>query len=222
VEQEAPNVTTVVMDRPKKDYLPGQFIFMSLKFDSRWESWHAFSITSNPKEDHLSVSVKSLGDFSGKVAEMKQGGAVKIDSSYGSFSTRLLKDQRYIMIAGGVGITPIYGNLKDLKDQAEPPEVILLYSVHHESDILFRSDLDAWFSAKQNWHLHYICSSQPDWPGIKGRLTDQMVQSLCENDFRGTFLLCGPIGMVNALATYLRSQGVRRKKIKREQFVFLP
>jgi predicted ferric reductase len=222
VKEEAPNITTLVMEKPDIQYIPGQYGFISLKFGENWESWHPFSLTSIKTEKHLSMTIKGLGDFTNRVREVKQGDTVKIDAAFGSFCSQLQPDTRYIMIAGGVGVTPIYGILKELKDLTEPPNVILFYSVHHETDILFKKDLDEWFEKIPNWKLHYICTSQPDWPGIKGRLSADKIYSLCEKDISGTFFLCGPVNMVNTIIPFLRSQGVPRRKIKREQFVFLP
>lgn len=222
VEQVRPNITSLVLEKPRRKYIPGQYAFISLKIGGKWEPWHPFSLTSNQSEAVLSMSIKALGDFTTKIPQVEPGDYAKIDAGYGAFSPHVLRDSRYVMIAGGVGIAPIYGILKDLKEYGEPPDVILLYSVHHESDLLFREDLDEWFSRFPNWSVHYICSSQPDWPGLKGRITEERVLSLCENDLRGSFFLCGPFPMVQSISKFLRSSGVPRRKIKREHFVFLP
>ena len=222
VKEETPNITTLVMEKPDIQYVPGQYAFISLKFGEKWEAWHPFSLTSINSEPHLSMTIKGLGDFTNRVREVKKGDHVKIDAVYGSFSPHMLRDNRYIMIAGGIGVTPIYGILKELRGRSEPPDVFLFYSVHHETDILFKKDLDEWFDSIPNWQLFYVCTSQPDWPGIKGRLTADRIYSLCENDIKGSFFLCGPVSMVNTIISFLKSRGVPRRKIKREQFVFLP
>ena len=222
VSRPAPGITSLTIEKPKGSYLPGQFAFISLKMDGRWESWHPFSLTSNPSEDHLSMTIKGLGDFTGRIQGVKAGDPIKIDAAYGSFSPRAFPDRRYVMIAAGVGLTPIYGVLKDLRRHSNPPDVILLYCVHHESDILFKQDLDQWFEARQNWQLVYICTSQPDWGGESGRMTPERVLPLCNLSLEGTFFLCGPAAMVAAISRYLRSQGIPRSRIRQEQFVFLP
>jgi 3-phenylpropionate/trans-cinnamate dioxygenase ferredoxin reductase subunit len=222
VKEEAPNITTLVMEKPDVQYVPGQYAFISLKFGGKWEAWHPFSLTSISSEPHLSMTIKGLGDFTNRVREVKKGDHVKIDAVYGSFSPHVLRDNRYVMIAGGVGITPIYSILKELKARSKPPDVLLFYSVHHETDILFKKELDEWFESIPNWQLFCACTSQPDWPGIKGRLTADRIYSLCENNIKGSFFLCGPVSMVNSIISFLKSSGVPWTKIKREHFVFLP
>ncbi len=223
VSTPVPGITSLTLERPKGNYLPGQFVFISLKTGGRWRTWHPFSLTSNPSEDTLAMTIKGLGDFSNRVSDVEPGDPIKIDAAYGAFSSQIHTDSRYVLIAGGVGITPIYGILKDLKERSgASPEVILLYCVHHESDILFRDDLDRWFAEKPNWRLFYICSSQPDWKGEKGRLTPEKALSLVGGSLEGTFFLCGPTAMVSSMVAFLRLRGVPKRKIRREQFVFLP
>ena len=222
VKPEVAGVTTLVMEKPEGRYLSGQFAFISLKLDKRWEAWHPFSLTSHEEEPCLSVSIKALGDFSGRIGEVRPGDRVKIDAAYGAFSPRLLPAGRYVMVAGGVGITPIYGALKELARRDPCPEVLLIYSAHHESDFLFRAELEQWFGERATWKLHLVCTSQPDWQGERGRITPDMVRRLCDGNLDGAFFLCGPLAMVDSVVRYLRAQGVSLSRIKREQFVFLP
>jgi predicted ferric reductase len=181
-------------------------------------------MTSNEKDPYVSMTIKAVGDFTQQISEVKTKNTVKLDLPYGGFSPYFATDMRYVMMAGGIGITPIYGILKDLADrpQSQTLEVILLYSVHHESDILFRKDIEAWFSKMRHWKLIFNVTSQPDWKGEKGRLTPQRVKSLLENDLSGTFFLCGPLALIRSIRKFLISEGVSRKKIRYEQFVFLP
>ena len=181
------------------------------------------SLTSHPSEDKLTMAIKGLGDFSNSVSKAAPGDPVKIDAAYGAFSSRIRVDSRYVFIAGGVGVTPIYSILKDLKEQnGDSPEVILIYCVHHETEILFRDDLESWFKERPNWRLIYICSSQPDWKGENGRLTPEKAYSLIGESLEGTFFLCGPTALISSLVKFLRQHGVPKRKIKREPFVFLP
>lgn len=222
VRRETPGVITLIMEKPKVSYKPGQFGFLSVRLDKRWEAWHPFSMTSVDTENYLSMTIKALGDFTNRIPDVKAGDLAKLDVAYGDFSPYVAKDSRYIMIAGGVGITPIYSICKELQFRSKPPEVILLYSVHHESDILFKMDFDSWFSRIPGWELHYVVTSQPDWKGDRGRLTPGKVKSLLTDNLSGTFFLCGPLGLIRSIRKYLLQQGIPRKKIRQEQFVFLP
>ena len=81
VRQEAPNVTTLAFDKPAGRYRGGQFAFVSLKLDGKWNSFHPFSITSHPNEEHLNVTVKGMGDFTNRISEVKAVGRSKVRGS---------------------------------------------------------------------------------------------------------------------------------------------
>ena len=222
VRKDSPDTMTLTLENPRKPYVPGQFAFLSLPIQGTWSSWHPFSLTSHPKEDELSMTIKASGDFTGQIRNLQVGETARIDVGYGAFSPIFARDKRYIFIAGGVGITPIYAVLKELRQHEEKPDLVLNYCVQHEGGILFREDLDTWFSEHENWKINYICSRQADWPGPKGRLTPDMLSELLDGNFDATFFLCGPIGLVSGLVRYLSKRGVPKSKIRREQFVFLP
>jgi ferredoxin-NADP reductase len=76
---------------------------------------------------------------------LQKGERVKLDVAYGGFCPDLQRDKRNIMAAGGVGITPIYAMCKRLRTMQRVPEVNLINTVHHESEILFRQDLTGTF-----------------------------------------------------------------------------
>lgn len=222
VRKENENVSTLEIESPTRDYEAGQFGFLSVKLDNRWQAWHPFSLTSTPDTDRATMSIKKVGDFSCRIDSIEPGHRAKLDLGFGGFSPRFVPDTRYVMIAGGVGITPIYGVLGDLRTWENPPDVSLLYSCHSEADILYRMDLEKWFAGRDNWDITFILTSQPDWPGVTGRLTPDRLPELCNNDYSGTFMLCGPLGMVRSLRRHLIGEGVPRRKIRRELFVFLP
>ena len=222
VIHESPGNTTLIIDKPKRKWTAGQFGFLSLKRDNKWEGWHPFSITSNNREDYLSVTIKSLGDFSNTIGETQFGDPVKLNPGFGGFTIDRHEDEKYTMIAGGVGITPIYSILKDLKDKNNPPEIRLLYTVHHESEILFREEFDKWFSEIDNWNCTYVVTSQPDWSGVSGRLTPKKTLHLCDNKLDGIYFLCGPSPMTKSIGKFLRDNGVSKNRIVMEYFVFLP
>ena len=222
VRKEAPNITTLIIEKPKNFFFPGQFSFLSIRHENGWEYWHPFSITSQISDDHFTVTIKGMGDFTNRVSEIQRGTRAKLDVGYGSFSPRIAKDSRYVMIAGGVGITPIYSILKNLSGSPTPPEVHLLYAAHHDSELLFREEIEKWFSAIPGWTLHYVISSQPEWKGEKGRLTPEKVNGLLKGDLSGTFFMCGPMGMIRSIKKYVLSKGIPRAKVRQEHFVFLP
>lgn len=222
VNREGPGITTLKMDKPGVPYRAGQFGFLSARLNGRWEMFHPFSMTSLRSDQYLSLTIKSVGDFTDQVDDIKPGDQVKLDVGYGGFSPDFVPDDRYVMIAGGVGMTPLYAICRDLHQREEPPQVVLLYTVHNENEILFRKDLDEWFTSTTGWKHEYIMTAQSDWEGEQGRLTPEKVSKLLQGDLSGTFFLCGPLGLIRSVRSFLLDQDVPVKKIRKEEFVFLP
>lgn len=215
-----PLVTTVKIDMEKK-FNPGQFGFISVKLDNKWQPWHPFSISTSPNSGYISFTIKNLGDFTSRINELKPGDKVKVDLAYGGFSTSFFKDDRYVFIAGGVGITPIFSNILDLYNKEDRAKVVLLYSLKTEDEIIFRDELELMFKNKPNWNLKYVITSQKNWGGYKGYICSDNLMELCESDISGTFFLCGPLPMVNSLKKYLIDNGKNKRKIRTEEFKFI-
>lgn len=220
VIHENKDVTTLKI-KAHKEFIPGQFGFISIKDEGKWLSWHPFSISAPVDRGYFSFTIKNLGDFTSKIKNVKPGDKIKLNLPYGGFTLEN-SDERLIFIAGGVGITPIHSIISSLAQDGKDKEVLLLYSVKHEDEILFRSEFDAIFEGKANWGLKYIVSYQEDWDGLKGFITPQNLKDLCNGNFNGTFYLCGPKPMVAPLKKFLLKKKVGKKRIRFEEFMFLP
>ncbi|KDP26234.1 hypothetical protein JCGZ_22480 [Jatropha curcas] len=115
-------------------YKSGMYIFLQCPQISSFQ-WHPFSLTSGPKDDHLSVHIRTLGDWSYQIYSLFQeeilSGGVKtkypkiyIDGPYGSASQDYVKYDTVMLIGLGIGATPFISILKDLAnfDQANCAE----------------------------------------------------------------------------------------------------
>lgn len=215
-----PMVTTIKIDL-NWDFKPGQFGFISVKLDDKWQPWHPFSISTSPENNFISFTIKNLGDFTSRINELNVGDKVRVDLAYGGFSTAYFNDSRYVFIAGGVGITPIFSNISALYNSKSQVKVVLLYSLNTEDEIIFREELELMFKDRPDWDLKYVITFQRNWVGYKGFISSKNIKELCNNDFNGTFFLCGPLPMVSSLKKYLKSIGKRRKDIRTEEFKFI-
>ncbi|MQM16782.1 hypothetical protein Taro_049742 [Colocasia esculenta] len=102
-------------------YQSGMYIYMQCPKISKFE-WHPFSLTSAPVEDHLSVHIRTLGDWSYEIYSLFQealvsGGAfpkVCIDGPYGAASQDHAKYDVVVLVGLGIGATPFISVLKDI------------------------------------------------------------------------------------------------------------
>ena len=93
-------------------FLAGQFAW--LRF-GRSLSDHPFSIASTPHDGHLSFIIQEAGDFTSKIGRIAIGSPVTVDGPHGSFTLENLPDSdALLLIAGGVGVAPIFAILADV------------------------------------------------------------------------------------------------------------
>ncbi|CAA6653519.1 unnamed protein product [Spirodela intermedia] len=95
----------------------GMYIYMQCPSISAFE-WHPFSLTSAPDEEHLSVHIRTLGDWSCQIYSLfREGGGfpkVRIDGPYGAASQDHAKYDVIVLIGLGIGATPFVSVLKDI------------------------------------------------------------------------------------------------------------
>jgi predicted ferric reductase len=127
VSQETHDVWSLHFERRHQDYKPGQFMIVQLVRDGKVSEPHPFTISSSPTEDRLSISVKSVGDFTATIGDTKIADTAYIDSPYGVFSFLNHDDRDLVFIAGGIGITPFMSMLGYIHDKKLERNVILIW-----------------------------------------------------------------------------------------------
>jgi hypothetical protein len=84
----------------------------------------------------------------------REGQRVRVSGPAGAFVFDPASASRVVLIAGGIGITPLLATIRSLTDRTWRGDIHLLYSVRTAADIAFRDEL-AWLAARANC----ICAS---------------------------------------------------------------
>src|SRR6185312_17448932 len=169
-----------------------------------WGS-HPYSLSATPRPDMLRITVKARGHHSGSMAHLRPGTKVIAEGPYGAF-TPSLTGRRVLLIAGGVGITPIRAMFAALPSRMSDG-ITLLYRASHPRDVVFSRELNA-IAADRNATLHYLIGSREELgfdPLDTGHL-QQAVPGL----HRCEAYVCGPAGMTEAASASLIAAGVPR------------
>lgn len=209
------------------DYLPGQFHFLT--FDSAGglpREEHHFTISSSPADKNfISSTIKALGDFTSQVGRLGPGDRVRVHGPFGRFSYLLhTEETERVFITGGIGITPLIGMLRHMRDTGSDQPVTLFYANPAESDIVFREELEE-MSAGGHPRLkvvHILNHPPKEWTGESGLLTEEMLKKHLTGglDNKG-FYLSGPAGLVHSTADILGRMGVLDRRLHTEIFSFL-
>jgi predicted ferric reductase len=227
VSQETHDVWTVEFEPPEgeepMDYAPGQFHFVTLyRGDDRYDGEeHHFTISSSPvRGDTHTSSIKSVGDFTSTIGETEAGDRAMIQGPYGRFSYAVnAPDDRYLFIAGGIGITPIMSMLRHMRDTEADVDVTLIYGNKTQSDIVFRDELDE-IAAGETPRLsvtHVL--SEEEWDGPTGHVDGGAIADAAGEDLsEHSVYVCGPPPMMDEVISTVLEMGAPEDRLYNERF----
>lgn len=220
VKSETPDVTSVYIDgQNMADFLtkPGQFLF--LRFIAKGFIWekHPFSVSGRMEDGKVRVSIKALGNFTRKIPNLIPGTSVIIDGPHGIFTSDICKSSKLLLIAGGIGITPIRSIAEDMI--INQTDTILLYSNRNSKSIAFKDELDKLHEESMGkLKVIYLVSDDPEWTGEKGKLDKEKLNRFVPDLIEREVYLCGPSPMMKSTIKMLKEFGVKRSRIHFEKF----
>jgi len=212
---EAPGVISVYISGDHLDELdaqPGQFFRWRFLTREHWWAANPYSLSAPPRPTRLRITVKALGDHSSDLAGVRVGTKVLAEGPYGGFTQARRRRRKVLLIAAGVGITPIRTLFETLPGR--PGDITLLYRVSSPERALFQSELEA--IANNRGHRLYLLSGPRGGSGdplSAGRLA-KAIPDVRQHDV----YLCGPPAMTEATIRTLRRCGVSRRRIHHESF----
>ncbi len=205
---------------PGLDYDAGQFVWMTVAgrrfplFD------HPFSIADSPARPGLALIVKEAGDFTNRVGRIAPGTRIGIDGPYGEFSLAHHPGKAVLLIAGGAGIGPIMGLLRDMAARADARPVRLAYAVGRPTNF---ACLDEIAAARSVLTLEAMLLSETpaeDLAAETGHLDRPRLERLMAGLDPGNTvaMICGPGPMVAAVSDALDDLGVPMDSVVYERF----
>jgi predicted ferric reductase len=193
---------------------PGQFFILRFLDTKRWMEAHPFSLSFVPKNNLFRLTIKNVGDFTSEITKLKKGTPILLDGPLGTFTSKSATKDKYLFIAGGVGITPIRSLIEELAVLKK--DFILLYS-NKTTDIIFKKELDG-LVRQYNFPIHYIISEDKSYKGEKGRIDAEKIKRLAPDFLKRDIYLCGPVPMMDSLIKTLQDLGVSHSSIHYERF----
>jgi predicted ferric reductase len=214
VVEEGPGVVSIRIEGRRLERLrarPGQFFVWRFLTRGRWWSAHPFSLSAAPDGRSLRITVKALGDHSAHLATLPVGTRVLAEGPFGVFTAAARRSEKMLLIAGGIGITPIRALLEELRG-----DVIVLYRVIAVDELVLRDELRE-LAARQGHTLHEVVGDHSTEEGrrlLSAPHLRQLVPDLGERDV----FLCGPPGLADVVGREVRAAGVRRRRLHVERF----
>ncbi len=238
--REAKDVTSIYLrpqdQRPLPFYKPGQYLTFSIDFPNEKKPIvRCYSLSDAPNQEYFRVTVKKVlapldqPDLPmGRVStfindELQVGDLLHCKSPKGAFHIDLNDDRPVILMAAGIGVTPIFSMLSTMIQLQPHRRVIVFFGGANSDNHPFRNEMRQ--INKQNRNVHIVtCYSNPsesDRQGIdydvKGWVSIDLLRStLPSNNFH--YYLCGPRPFMLTLAQGLDEWGVPTSQVHSEGF----
>lgn len=219
--QENDNVVTLGLIRddgsvPK--FVSGQYITLYYP-QSGIQEGKAYSISSAPHETYFTVTVKDIGVFSHMLCSCVIGDTLEGSLPYGYFYSEE-ETTPLIMLASGIGVTPLFSMIKHVLYLHEGRRVHLEYSVRRAEDVIF---LDTLLNLTKKYPSFTFMISitretrRHSWER-EGRVSVKDVVATQDPGMKAEYFVCGSISFVRDIWRELRNFCVQEEQIYTEAF----
>jgi 3-phenylpropionate/trans-cinnamate dioxygenase ferredoxin reductase subunit len=233
VRLENDTVATLILEpRAKKPdgtatswaFNPGQFAWIRLDRSATGEE-HPFTIASSAHDDTTWFTIRGAGDFTRRIRRLRPGQPVWVDGPHGSFTSDLTEASAgFVLIAGGVGITPMLSMVRTAAHRLDPRPYRLVVVASALEDLFFREELAVLRRYIDLEVTEVLRRPRPDWSGPIGGINAELME-LVVGDLDAPqdldYFICGPPGMVVDAVKVLDEMSVPADRVHTEQFDFV-
>ena len=202
-------------------FAPGQFAWLSTVTPLQITG-HPFSFASSAdvEDGRIELTIRNLGDFTATLGSMRIGRRVWLDGPYGAF-TMDESDDPPVLIAGGIGITPMMSMLRTMADRGDRRRMLLIYANRNWEDVTFREELEDLKTRLDLEVVHVLEEPPPGWTGEHGRLSIETLKRCVRAPFvERHYFICGPEPMMDAAEAALAELGVPISRYHSERYSF--
>jgi glycine betaine catabolism B len=216
-----PTTHGIEVEKPTSfTFQPTQFTFLQLETPEDL-AVRPMSIATSPTREHLEYGVRvSHSAFKRAFAALRPGDTVVAQGPLGHY---ILDTSRpALLVAGGIGITPLKGMAEYAADRKLSIPVHLVYSNRVVEEIVYREELEVLERSNPNFKVLFTLTRPVpgSWKGRSGRIgvgVDLVTDAAAGLD-RPVYYLCGAPGFIEACFQSLVSSGVAKGDIRFEVF----
>ena len=194
------------------DAVPGQFVLTAFFRGPSYKGcgeFHPFTISGIGLEHELRIGVKALGDCTRRMQHLEPGVSARVHGPFGEF-LKALPSRPLLWVAGGIGITPFIGFLR--QQSVETPTT-LIYLYRGEQDAAYLEELTT-LSANSPGLVLQAEATGTGVPNLNRLLpgADALANHEC--------YVCGPPGLIEAVSRALLDRSIPIERIHFEHFDF--
>jgi len=223
--------------RPLPAFKPGQYLTFQLDLPGRDKPLiRCYSLSDGPhRKDYYRVTVKKEksppdkpdvphGAGSSYFTDVvKEGDILNVKAPTGHFCLDMAKTNPIVLLAGGVGITPMLSMANAIAASGSKREAYFFFGVRNRREHIHKEELEKLAAENDNIHLH-VAYSKPGERDVKGkdyqhegRVGIELLKELLpSNNFE--YYLCGSGAFMKSLTDGLEAWGVPDKDFFFEAF----
>jgi len=204
-------------------FVPGQFLNVAFWIGGARMN-RSYTISSSPTQsDYIEVTVKRepRGAVSRHIDDLLMvGDEIEAAGPVGRFTFTGTEANSIVLIAGGVGITPMMSITRYLTQRSWAGDIFFIYSCRAPTDFIFANEITALQRVNPKLHVAVTMSNPEgtDWMGSRGRLTKELLTQTVPELVSRRIHLCGPPLMMDATKALLTELGVAPEQVKTELF----
>jgi predicted ferric reductase len=220
IADEARGVVSIYVTGRDLDRLPvraGQFFVWRFLAGNGWWRPHPFSVSAAPNGSWLRLTVKNRGDDTAWLQDLTVGTPVLAEGPYGAFTGALRTRRGILLIAGGIGITPLRGLIEEMSSPRGA--ITLIYRASRWEDVVFRGEIDTLMKANKGV-VHYVVGRRDRGEVAAEPLDAAHLRRLVPDVAQRDVFVCGPDAMIEAVKSSLRELRVPDRQVHSERFSF--
>jgi predicted ferric reductase len=227
VAQQRGDVSTLTLEPIGHDgfsFVPGQFVWLFVNRSPFAVTAHPFSLSGSAERDDgiVELGIKATGDFTNTVHALKPGTPAYLDGPHGVFSIDRNEGTGFVLIGGGIGVTPLLSMLRTARDRDDRRPFLLFYANRRFEEAAFTEELEMLKTHLDLEVVNVVQEPSEGWPGEIGLIDDELLRRRLPKRFeRFQYFICGPPPMMDALEDSLSRIGVPAERIHSERFSFV-
>lgn len=221
---------------PLEEFMPGQHLLFKINLpDNDVPVFRYYSFSDSFNKEYYRVSVKkepaprnSSYELPGLVStylfeNVKDGDVLEARGPLGSFYVSPSDENPVVLLAGGIGITPLLSMVKSIANINPNRKVYFLYGVNNSNEHGFANELSDLKRKQPGLFLatFYSFPLENDVYGnhydYKGFLDLSIIEASLQKN-NTSYYVCGPAVMMDYVKGKLKQNGVDDSKIHTESF----
>lgn len=201
-------------------FAPGQFAWIMVGRSPFALTYHPFSYASSAEHpERLTFVVRAYGPFTSALHDLEPGAWVYLDGPWGHFSPDRVEASGWVLIAGGVGVTPMLSILLTRRDRGDQRPAWLFYAATDERSLIAPDVLGALAEDPAVTVVPVLSRPSQEWTGERGHVDAEVLRRHLPADLTGVHgYVCGPGPMMDAADAAAAEVGLARDAVHTERF----